>query len=115
MATPDEPPVMQILAGAALLKRYQHPGSWVTSEQVGSSTHRGCMLLLVEEFRLGEHAQVPPEEARLNAANVAQFLAYLKLTDNHVRIVCEPNRAPYIVVPTGDGNWDMVLDMLRNL
>lgn len=115
MTTPEEPPLMQILAGIALMKCYRHPDNWIPGEQTDNPVYQGCMVLLVEEFRLGEGAQKTPEEAQKSITNVKLFLEYLKLTEAHVWFACEPNRDPYLVVPIANRNWDMVLDMLSCL
>ena len=104
-----------IIDGVAILKRYQHPDSWVAGEKVNCVEYSGCMLLRVEEFRVGEYATVTLEQAKQNAAAIVAFLRYLKLTRENIWLVSEPNKAPYLVVPTGDENWNMVLDMLQNL
>jgi len=114
MTTPDSPEARAFL-GAEILKHYQHPDSWTTGNTTGRFEYRDCMLLRVEEVRLGSFAEVAPEEAKLNADCIVLFLQMLGLGQDQIWLVSEPNRPPYLVVPTNNGNWDVVMSMLRHL
>ncbi len=102
------------LRGAAILRRYLHPGSWWDGNSVADYRLQGKYVLRIDEIQRGPTASVSDIEARANAAAIRAWASYVGLVvDVDTLIINDPEYDAYIAVWPSE--WDNVMAMLQTL